>query len=46
MQAIVHRCLGGSDAIQHRIRESDANRSFAWVDTLGREIEDILRKPA
>ena len=37
--------IGGIDAIIDRIRERDTNRSFAWVETLGREIEDILRKP-
>lgn len=38
--------LGGVAAIAARVREDDAHGAFAWVDVLGREIEDALRKPA
>ena len=38
--------LGGADAIDARIRAGEPISSFAWLDVLGREIEDALRKPA
>jgi LAO/AO transport system kinase len=37
--------LGGPDGIRVRMREAPGTSSFAWVDALGREIEDALRKP-
>jgi LAO/AO transport system kinase len=38
--------LGGPRAVAERVREDTARSSFAWLDVLGREIEDALRKPA
>jgi len=38
--------LGGARAVAERVREESARSTFAWVDVLGREIEDALRKPA
>ena len=38
--------LGGARAVAERVREDAAHSTFAWVDVLGREIEDALRKPA
>jgi len=38
--------LGGADAIDARMRAGEPISSFAWLDVLGREIEDALRKPA
>jgi LAO/AO transport system kinase len=38
--------LGGARAVEERVREDSAHSTFAWVDVLGREIEDALRKPA
>jgi GTPase len=38
--------LGGVAAIAARVRTDDEHGAFAWVDVLGREIEDALRKPA
>ena len=37
--------LGGARAVAERVREDAAHSTFAWVDVLGREIEDALRKP-
>jgi LAO/AO transport system kinase len=37
--------LGGARAVEERVREDSAHSTFAWVDVLGREIEDALRKP-
>jgi LAO/AO transport system kinase len=38
--------LGGARAVAARIAEDPGTTSFAWVERLGREIEDALAKPA
>ena len=38
--------LGGARALAARIAEDPDTTSFAWVERLGREIEDALAKPA
>jgi LAO/AO transport system kinase len=38
--------LGGVGGVRGRMREHPSTGSFAWLDALGREIEDALRKPA
>ncbi|HEY5658684.1 MAG TPA: methylmalonyl Co-A mutase-associated GTPase MeaB [Myxococcota bacterium] len=38
--------LGGADGVTARMREQPSTGAFAWLDLLGREIEDALRKPA
>jgi LAO/AO transport system kinase len=37
--------LGGVEGVAARMRERPSTGSFAWLDVLGREIEDALRKP-
>jgi LAO/AO transport system kinase len=38
--------LGDAAGVRARMRERPATGSFAWLDVLGREIEDALRKPS
>jgi LAO/AO transport system kinase len=38
--------LGGRDGVLGRVREGRDVSPFHWLDVLGREIEDALRKPA
>jgi len=38
--------LGGAATVLARVRESSGRSPFGWLEALGREIEDALRKPA
>lgn len=53
VDALAHRygsygleALGGRDAVAARVREAADRSAFALLRDLGREIEDVLRKPS
>jgi len=38
--------LGGADAVRARVRAAPGRSPVGWLETLGREVEEALRKPA